>query len=547
MALRMKQIQRYVANTDLCSKKIYTILSPLPAPATPTQSTSAITCLTQTPAISVLAVGYSTGEIHLHNILTDTPLFTLNASTPGIIAASSRGKKCVTSLSFCTDPTVGAGKTKREGEGGGKILAVGDSDGDVTLWNLKKRKVAGVMRNVHEGPSGGGAIVEWLAGQNVLVTSGGDNSVKEWIFDSPHTTLPRVLRSRSGHSQPITNLVFFSPANSHFLLSSSLDRSFWALSLRNDAQSFEFSQGSAVKKATKTAKHSSATVSLADAVAEAKAGPITCIATSSGEDGAGSAGREWEGVVTGHRNERAARCWSFQNKKVGRWILETKDEGEVKSVAISTCGTFAFLGSSNGGIDMYNLQSGIHRRRFPEPMTAAQAKQLKSKNTNKLSMVGRGKHTKAVTGLATDALNRVVISTSLDGKIKFWEFTTGTLLHEINWGGFTAITRAKLHRHSDLLAVSCDDLCIRVVDVETRKVVRELWGAAGRISDFCFSNDGRWIFGASTDSIIRVWDLPTGHLIDGVRTKSIVTAMAFSGTGEFLATAHVDSVGVNLW
>lgn len=198
---------------------------------------------------------------------------------------------------------------------------------------------------------------------------------------------------------------------------------------------------------------------------------------------------------------------------------------------------------------MYNLQSGLHRRRFPEPMTAAQAKQVKAQGTTlgRFGVAGNGRHTKAVTGLVTDALNRTVISTGLDGKIKFWDFNTGILLHEINWESFTAITRAKLHRHSDLLAVSCDDLCIRIIDIETRKVVRELWGAAGRISDFCFSNDGRWILGASTDSIIRIWDLPTGHLIDAVRTRSIVTAMAFSGTGEFLATAHVDSVGVDLW
>ena len=318
--------------------------------------------------------------------------------------------------------------------------------------------------------------------------------------------------------------------------------------MRNEAQSFELSQGKGVKKATKAAKRNPGTSSLADVIEESKAGPITCVATCSGEDGAGSEGREWDGIITGHRGERAARSWSFQNKRIGRWVLETKDGGEVKSVAISTCGTFAIVGSSGGGIDMFNLQSGLHRRRFPEPMTAAQAKELKSSdNTAKFGMIGRGKHTKAVTGIVIDSLNRVVISCGLDGAIKFWDFNTGILLHELKWGNFTAITRSKLHRHSDLLAVSCDDLCIRVVDIETRKTVRELWGASGRISDFCFSNDGRWIFGASTDSVTRVWDLPTGHLIDGFRTKSIVTAMAFSGTGEFLATAHVDTIGINLW
>lgn len=49
------------------------------------------------------------------------------------------------------------------------------------------------------------------------------------------------------------------------------------------------------------------------------------------------------------------------------------------------------------------------------------------------------------------------------------------------------------------------------------------------------------------DSIIRIWDLPTGHLIDGIKTRSIVTALAWSGCGEFLVTGHVDDVGVSLW
>ena len=44
-----------------------------------------------------------------------------------------------------------------------------------------------------------------------------------------------------------------------------------------------------------------------------------------------------------------------------------------------------------------------------------------------------------------------------------------------------------------------------------------------------------------------MWDLPTGHLIDALRVQSPCTALAFSNTGDFLATAHADSVGVNIW
>lgn len=49
------------------------------------------------------------------------------------------------------------------------------------------------------------------------------------------------------------------------------------------------------------------------------------------------------------------------------------------------------------------------------------------------------------------------------------------------------------------------------------------------------------------DSIIRVWDLPTGHLIDGFKTPSIITSLSFSPDGSFLATASIDSVGIGLY
>jgi len=99
---------------------------------------------------------------------------------------------------------------------------------------------------------------------------------------------------------------------------------------------------------------------------------------------------------------------------------------------------------------------------------------------------------------------------------------------------------------SGLMSVACDDLCIRVVDIETRKVVRELWGSVGQIYDHCFSHDGRWVVTCSMDSVVRVFDLATGHLIDAFKTNTC-TNVAFSSTGEFLATAHAGSIGINIW
>jgi hypothetical protein len=40
-----------------------------------------------------------------------------------------------------------------------------------------------------------------------------------------------------------------------------------------------------------------------------------------------------------------------------------------------------------------------------------------------------------------------------------------------------------MHRDSGLLAMMCDDMIVRVVDVETRRIVRELGGCWGRVLD----------------------------------------------------------------
>jgi U3 small nucleolar RNA-associated protein 21 len=109
----------------------------------------------------------------------------------------------------------------------------------------------------------------------------------------------------------------------------------------------------------------------------------------------------------------------------------------------------------------------------------------------------------------------------------------------------------RYHRASDLVALSCDDGSVRVIDIETRKLIRELWASSShtqpQIIDYTFSNDGRWIISATSDSVVRVWDLPTGHLIDAMKLPKPCTTLAFSPTGEYLATAQEGEVGVHVW
>jgi len=66
-------------------------------------------------------------------------------------------------------------------------------------------------------------------------------------------------------------------------------------------------------------------------------------------------------------------------------------------------------------------------------------------------------------------------------ELQFFDFQTTKLEHTVVLPS-TAVS-ITLHRDSRLLAVVCDDMVVRVVDIETRRVVRELTGFHGRILD----------------------------------------------------------------
>jgi U3 small nucleolar RNA-associated protein 21 len=437
---------------------------------------SGISCLTQSPVVDVVAIGCIDGTIKLHNVRFDETIMTLKQD----------GK--VTDVSFRTDQE--------------SMMASSNMYGDVCLWDLEKRVLFHVIKGAHIGPI---ATCKFFNGQPLMITSGADNSVKQWLFDTLDG-VPRILKSRAGHSASPTSIHYYDAG--HEILSAARDKSLRLFSIIKDTRNVELSQGASQKKAKK----------LGQKVNELKLPPITCMASSETRQ------RDWDNIITGHANDAVARTWEMKRKALGNHSLVTADKTPVKAVNISHCGNFGMIGSAGGLIDMYNMQSGLHKRTFGHR---------------------DARHSKAVTGIVSDNTNRYVISISLDQTLRFWDFQTGRLIYTMSFS--SPITLVSIHKPSELLAIACDDLSIKVVDMDTRKVVREFVGHTNRITDFCFSLDARWIVSASLDSSIRVWDLPTGFCIDAFLVDSIVTSLSFSPNGDFLATAHVDNVGIFLW
>ncbi|KAA8649235.1 rRNA-processing protein UTP21 [Aspergillus tanneri] len=447
-----------------------------------------VTSLEPSTVLSLIAVAYKNGGLYIYNIETGQVFMSLRTN-------SSKMPQ-ITSIAFRSDG-IGAGD---DGQKPGVMATTCIDSGDITMWDFNGgSRVTGTLRSAHlvsQNEAGSGINhIKFLAGQPVLVSSGKDNALRTWVFDhSTFSPIPRPLHSRRGHSAAITTLDFLpslsdgSEFRGKWLLSASKDRSLWGFSVRKDSQNTEISQGSVERKANKRAGASLVT-NRAHIIAQEdfKASEVTCIACSLNRDGgigvttSGSVWANpksknteasnrtgWESIVTGHRGDRYARTWFWGKKKAGRWIFETSDGTDVKSVAITQCGTFALVGSAGGSIDMFNMQSGAYRQSFP---TA----EIKGNNSVRpgalVALKDCSKHTKSVTGLWVDGLNQTVISCSLDGKVKFWDFRSGVLLNELNWHPLTSITGLRYSSASDLAAFSCDDLSIRVVDIQMKKVV----------------------------------------------------------------------------
>lgn len=65
--------------------------------------------------------------------------------------------------------------------------------------------------------------------------------------------------------------------------------------------------------------------------------------------------------------------------------------------------------------------------------------------------------------------------------IQFFDFQTAKLEYTLVLP--STVPSILLHRDNGLLGIICDDMVVRIVDIETRRVVRELTGFQSRVLD----------------------------------------------------------------
>lgn len=433
-----------------------------------------LTSLVASPDPDIIVCGFASGNVSFLELRKAQVLFTLKVE--GSVAA----------MAFRTDELA--------------HLAVGSARGEVYIFDLDSRKLEHIM-----APHAKSVSTLWFVPQQpLLVTASGDNSIKEFLFESSEY---RLLRSRSGHYKPPTNLQFLGE-DSRFLVSSGADKSLRFFSTLKDNQNFEFSQGSTQKIAAK----------LKVAEDEIKLPAISAF------DIFQTKTLKWDNMVTAHTGQAYAKTWRLDRKTIGEHTLETADKSTITDISMSACGNFALLSTFSGNVEVFNVQSGIRRKTL---------------------QVSPGV---PVVAAYTDATSSLVLAISQSGIVKQYAMSSAAQTGLLDLSESGKIVCAAVNRDTELIAVGAESKnVIKVIDYSAMQVVRVFTGHAGLITDLTFSSDSKWLLSAGKDCTIRTWDLPTGNMIDVLKTTSVPVSLALSRNLEFLASAQEDEIHICLW
>ncbi|XP_015785860.1 WD repeat-containing protein 36-like isoform X2 [Tetranychus urticae] len=446
---------------------------------------SKVTAIEQAPAVDVVGIGLEDGVIVVHNLKYDETLMTFIQDWGPVL-----------NISFRTD--------------GPPHMVTSSDKGHVAIWDLEKRKLFVQKRDIHQAKVTG---CQYIFGEALLLTSSPDNSLKMWCFDDPEE-IGRTLHCREGHTHPSTFIRFYGSEGQN-ILSVSSDSTFRMFSVYSERLHRSLGKASFNRKYAKkvgVANDPNVMPPIVDFAAE-----------SIRED-------DWDNVIARHAGLARVTTWTTKKMRMGSHKLlherfkNTKDI-VCTALAISSCGNFVILGYNTGHIDRFNIQSGIFRASYAK--------------------INEKAHEGSVSGIVCDETCRLLVSGGKDGIINFWVFKTCELLTELKVD--IPINRFMLHKESSILAVAFDDHTIQVIDLDTRKCIRKLPDHKTPITDMTISYDARWLIVSTEDCSIRVWDISLIKLIDWFLMPSPCKSLTMSPTGDYLAIALENDLGIFLY
>ena len=445
----------------------------------------------------------------------------------------------------------------------GEILAVGSSQGDVTLWRMSNRQLI-TQRHVYTLSI---TSLSFSADGRRLAIAGNDPTIVVWGLlkrDSGFLQITKVCEI-AAEAPYLGGHVAFHPDGNQ-LASSGADGGIhiWDVATgellhelsgyTHMAHALAFSPDGTIL-ATGGISHLSETLHLWQVTEEQYIQAAALLEHSSALALAFSPDGRF--LITAQAGE--ARIWDVATARL-QALLED-GVSAVFSVAVSADGTMVASGHHDGTVRIWDVQrrellhilSGHTDHtwglafslgdQFLVSGAVDRVVRLWDAQTGQLVYTFTG-HSKAIHALALSADAQLLVSGGADGFVRLWRCSAqdGYRQSGLLRGHIDRVLTVAFHPTRPLLATAGDDRMIRVWEIgrgqESSSPVQMLHGHDAAISSVAFHPDGQFLVSCSFDYTIRLWDLVSGQLVQTLRDHTrIVYSVAFSPDGQLLMSA----------
>ncbi|WP_073630478.1 NB-ARC domain-containing protein [Scytonema sp. HK-05] len=417
----------------------------------------------------------------------------------------------------------------------GEILATGDDNGDVYLWQARDGQLLMTLK----GHTNQVKSVIFHPHNQTLVTRSEDQTVKFWDVNTGQVlrTLQRYTSQALSICWAPNGLILISQARDNTVSLWDIETGECLITLQDEHDQVQCVAFSSQGHILATASGEE-TVTLWDATTGetlltlyGHTEQVQCIEIAP----IAKAGEAREIIATGSADQ-TVKLWNIET---GQCLATLEGHtGQVLSITFSPDGLVLASASADQMISLWDV------------------------NTQQCIRVLQG-HTNDVRSLQFSPDGAVLASAGDDQTVRLWDVETGQCLRTLQ--GYTNPVSSVCFcipplppvvnsgQEEGVLASGSHDHLVRLWDIATGRCVKTLSGHTNQVSAVAFGlvskvrEVGGILASGSADQSINLWDVETGqHLRTLQEHTAKVSSVAFSPNGRFLASGSIDCT-VRLW
>jgi WD40 repeat protein len=265
--------------------------------------------------------------------------------------------------------------------------------------------------------------------------------------------------------------------------------------------------------------------------------------------------------VTGG-NDTKTYLWNTKSFEKLKGAL--KHNEKVTAVAINSTGKYYASGSSDFKIRVIDIEQGLPIRILGEhtmeitglafhPFTDYFASASKDKtikiwdnSKSKTSTVTITNNEKEVSSLAFTPDGKLLVSGSLDGKLRCYDGASGESKEDL-YSYSKGITCLCISSDGSFIAIGCTNGDVLVINSETKAKVVELNNLKSQVNTLSFSGDAHYLAAGGLDKKIIIWNLSGGKVEKEIPAhEKEINGLAFTPKGDALLSVGADG-NIKAW